>query len=115
MTRRAAAFPADFDQLGEAIQLAEKAIEFRGGIDCLVNIVGITFDRPFVKITSEQFDTVYEVNLRAPFFLTHRVVQEFLKSGRAVVCNLSSIHALQGAPGHSVYAGTKGAISAYTR
>jgi NAD(P)-dependent dehydrogenase (short-subunit alcohol dehydrogenase family) len=31
------------------------------------------------------------------------------------VINLSSIHAYQGASGHSVYAGTKGAIIAYTR
>jgi NAD(P)-dependent dehydrogenase (short-subunit alcohol dehydrogenase family) len=31
------------------------------------------------------------------------------------VCNLTSIHGLQGAPEHAVYAATKGAIIAFTR
>ena len=38
-----------------------------------------------------------------------------LKHGGGSVCNLTSIHGLQGAPEHSIYAGTKGAIIAYTR
>ena len=31
------------------------------------------------------------------------------------ICNLSSVHGFRGAPEHSVYAATKGAIIAYTR
>ena len=31
------------------------------------------------------------------------------------MCNITSVHGVQGAPEHSVYAGTKGAIIAYTR
>ena len=38
-----------------------------------------------------------------------------LPRGGGTVCNITSVHALQGAPEHSVYAGTKGAIVAYTR
>jgi len=55
------------------------------------------------------------VNIRAQFFLTQQVVKDMLSHGGGVICNITSIHGLQGAPEHSVYAGTKGAIIAYTR
>src|SRR5512136_813917 len=38
-----------------------------------------------------------------------------LGHGGGAIVNVTSIHGLQGAPEHSVYAGTKGAIVAYTR
>ena len=113
--RRAAAFQADFDDLDQVLGLADRAIAFLGRIDCLVNNSGITMNKPFLKVTREQFDVLYHVNIRAQFFLTQRVAQNMLLHGGGAVCNLTSVHGLQGAPEHSVYAGTKGAIIAYTR
>lgn len=51
----------------------------------------------------------------APFFLTQRLCEPMVKQGSGSICNLASIHGLQGAPEHSVYAATKGAIIACTR
>jgi NAD(P)-dependent dehydrogenase (short-subunit alcohol dehydrogenase family) len=113
--RRAEAFQADFDHVAEAARLGEEAIGFLGGLDCLVNNSGITFNKPFLEVQPEQFDRVYSVNIRAQFFLTQRVVRDMLTHGGGAICNITSIHALSGAPEHSVYAGTKGAIMAYTR
>ncbi len=115
MGRRADAFKADFDSIDDVVSLADRAVEFLGGIDCLVNNAGITFNKPFLKVTREQFDTMFHVNIRAQFFLTQRAVEDMLRHGGGAVCNLTSIHGVQGAPEHSVYAGTKGAIIAYTR
>jgi 3-oxoacyl-[acyl-carrier protein] reductase len=112
---KSAAFKADFTDLAEVVALADKAVEFLGGIDCLVNNAGITFNRQFLKVTREQFDTAYGVNIRAQFFLTQRVVEDMLKHGGGAICNMTSVHGVSGAPEHSVYAGTKGAIIAYTR
>lgn len=113
--RRAAGFKANFDSVDEVIGLAEQAIDFLGGIDCLVNSAGITFNKPFLDVTREQFDMMYHVNMRAQFFLGQQVVKDMLGHGGGALCNITSIHGLQGAPEHSVYAGTKGAIIAYTR
>jgi NAD(P)-dependent dehydrogenase (short-subunit alcohol dehydrogenase family) len=115
MGRRAKAYQANFDRIDEVLALADKAIEFLGGIDCLVNNAGITLNRPFLKVTLEQFDRLLHVNVRGQFFLTQRVVEAMLKGGGGAICNLTSIHGLQGAPEHSLYAATKGAIVAYTR
>jgi NAD(P)-dependent dehydrogenase (short-subunit alcohol dehydrogenase family) len=113
--RSAKAFKADFNDVKQAQSLGKQAIEFLGGLDCLVNNSGITFNRPFLAVTPEQFDAVYDVNIRGQFFLTQVVAQDMLKHGGGTVCNITSIHGLTGAPEHSVYAGTKGAIIAYTR
>jgi len=113
--RRVEAFKADFDRAEEAASLGEQAIGFLGGLDCLVNNSGITFNKPFLDVTPAQFDRLFNVNIRAQFFLTQRVVKDMLAHGGGAICNLTSIHGLSGAPEHSVYAGTKGAIIAYTR
>jgi NAD(P)-dependent dehydrogenase (short-subunit alcohol dehydrogenase family) len=115
MGRQATALPADFDRVDEVLQMAEKALAFLGRVDCLVNNAGITFNRPFRRVTLEQFDRMYHVNIRAQFFLTQRISEDMLKHGGGAVCNITSIHGVSGAPEHSVYAGTKGAIIAYTR
>ena len=113
--RKVTAIKANFDIVKDVVKLAEQAIKFLGKIDCLVNNAGITFNKPFLDVTPEQFDTMWHVNMRGQFFLTQRVVMQMLKQSKGSICNLTSIHGLQGASEHSVYAGTKGAIIAYTR
>ena len=112
---RAQAFQADFTSAQEARRLADQAINFLGGIDVLVNNAGITLNMPFQKVTVEQFDTLYNVNIRALFFVTQTCTRAMTQQGRGVVINVGSIHAFEGMIEHSVYAGTKGAIWSLTR
>src|SRR5512146_2187424 len=65
--RCAEAFKADFDRVSEAVRLGEQAIGFLGGLDCLVNNTGITFNKPFLDVQPEQFDRLFNVNIRAQF------------------------------------------------
>ena len=111
---RAAVFQADFAQVEEVRRLGRQTLDFLGGLDALVNNAGITMNRPFEKVEPEQFDLLYQVNVRAPFFLTQTLLPALVESQGAVI-NLSSVHAFEGYPEHSVYAGTKGALVAYTR
>lgn len=116
MGRKAAAFQADFDHLDQALALADKANEFLGGVNCLINNAGVTFNRSFLKINPEQFDKLFHINFRAQYFLTQRLVLGMLERGdKGVIVNMSSVHGLQGVPEHTAYAATKGAIIAYTR
>jgi NAD(P)-dependent dehydrogenase (short-subunit alcohol dehydrogenase family) len=115
MGRRTTSLGADFDDLNQATALAKQAIQFLGSMNCLVNNAGITFNRSFLEIEPEQFDKLFNVNFRAQFFITQKIVKNMLEHEGGAICNLSSIHGLQGAPEHSAYAATKGAIIAYTR
>jgi len=114
MGRRTLAIQADFSDAAQAQKLGEAAIAFLGGLDVLVNNAGITWNKPFEQVNVEQFDRVYSVNVRSPFFLTQKCVPSLVES-RGTVINLTSIHAFAGFPEHAVYAGTKGAIVAMTR
>jgi NAD(P)-dependent dehydrogenase (short-subunit alcohol dehydrogenase family) len=113
--RRGTAFKANFEILDEVLDLGDRAIGFLGGIDCLINNSGISFNKPFLKVTREQFDVIFNVNIRAQYFLTQKVASYMVGHGGGAVVNLTSIHGLAGAPEHTVYAATKGAIIAFTR
>lgn len=115
MGRRAEVFGADFNDLDQAIALAASAIKALGSINCLVNNAGVTFNRPFLKMEPEHFNKLFNINFRAQYFITQKIVENMLEHGGGTICNLSSIHGMQGAPEHSAYAATKGAIIAHTR
>lgn len=111
---KAKAFKANMESVAETRELARQSVEFLGGLDVLVNNAGVTANIPFEKVTPEQFDTIYNVNIRGQFFLTQAALPA-LMAARGAVINLTSIHAFEAYIEHSVYAGTKGAIVAYTR
>ncbi len=112
---KADAFKADLGEIEEVRTLAARARDFLGGIDVLVNNAGITMNRPFLQVTPEQFDTLYNVNIRGMFFLTQAVAPGMIEQGDGAVVNLTSVHAFAGMTEHTVYAGTKAAIVGFTR
>jgi glucose 1-dehydrogenase len=113
--RRSTIVKADFNRNGAADALADSTLDFLGGIDCLINNAGITLNCPFLKTGSDDLDVLLNVNFRSPFLLTQRLAEPMVKQGSGAICGLTSIHGLQGAPEHSAYAATKGAIIACTR
>ncbi len=112
---KADAVQADFGRTDSIQALANDAVHFLGGIDVLVNNAGISMNEPFEKVTVEQFDLLYGVNIRAMFFLTQAVLPGMLTQKSGVVINMSSIQAFAGARANSVYGGTKGAIVSFSR
>jgi len=115
MGRRATVFQADLSTVEACFDLVDKAVEFLGGIDVLMNNAGISASEEFLGVTPEYFDLLYHVNIRGQFFCAQRAVMHMLDQGRkGVIINTTSSHARSSLPGFSVYAGTKGAIWAWT-
>ena len=110
----ARAFRGDFRDVNAVRGVGRDAIAYLGGLDTLVNNAGISVNIPFDRVTPEQFDTVFDVNIRATYFLTQAVLPA-LEDGGGSVINLTSIHALEGVPEHTIYASTKGALVSFTR
>ncbi|MEU3844398.1 SDR family oxidoreductase [Streptomyces sp. NPDC028635] len=108
---------ADLDGSKDASQdLADRAREALGGrIDILVNNAGV-YPAPATTATDEAtFDTVYGVNVKAPFFLTAAVVPGMVEHGGGVIINLGSWIARLGVPLGALYSSTKGAMETLTR
>ncbi len=112
---KASVIQADLSEVKGCFRLVDEAAAFLGGLDILINNAGITEVWDFLDVTPEQFDSLYHVNIRGEFFCAQRAVTHMLKAGRGAIVNLTSVHGFAGMPGHSVYAGTKGAIIAWTR
>jgi NAD(P)-dependent dehydrogenase (short-subunit alcohol dehydrogenase family) len=126
--RRAAAFQGDLSKVEDCRRVVDQAAAFLGGLDGLVSNAGITATYDFLDVTPEQFDRLYHVNIRGQFFCAQQAVPYMLERGRTYVerypgrtwaggsiVNISSVHAIAGLPGHSIYAGTKGAINSFSR
>lgn len=89
-----------------------EAVAAFGGIDVLVNNAGITRDARLLKMTTDDFAAVIDVNLVAPMRLAEALVGH-LREGASVV-NMSSRAAL-GNFGQTNYVASKSGLIGFTR
>lgn len=126
--RRAIAIKADLRQVPECLRLVDEATAFLGGLDGLVSNAGVTATIKFLDMNEEKFDRIFNLNIRGEYFCAQQAVRHMLKRGEelrrlhperpwagASIVNISSVHGFVGCAGHSAYAGTKGAINAFSR
>ena len=84
-------------------------------LDGCVNNAGFNVVQPVPFIKHEDMNRIFSVNIKAPIYLTHRLVKSRKLSKGASVVFTSSIGQRIVAPGNSLYSATKGAVSAFMR
>ena len=89
--------------------------EWQNQVDILVNNAGITKDQLLLRMKVEDFDSVYNVNLRGSFLCTKAVIKPMMKAKKGSIINLSSVIGSIGNPGQSNYAATKAGIEAFSK
>ncbi len=113
---RADFISSDLRDAASAREVAKKAVELgKGQIDILINNAGIYPFGPTHEMTEEQFDRVYSVNVKAPYFLVAELAPMMAKRGKGAIVNLSTMAADYGAPGMSLYGSSKAAINLLTK
>lgn len=80
--------------------------------DILVNNAGIGTSKPLEETTEEDFDSVFAVNVKAPFFLVQQTLPHLRDGGRII--NISSGVTRIAYPHIMAYNLTKGAINTFT-
>ena len=81
-----------------------------GGIDVVINNAGLSHNCPVEEMTPELFDSIMQVNVRAPYFMCQRAIADLKKSDCATIINICSVVAHKGYPRQSVYAASKHAL-----
>ncbi len=95
-------------------RVVEDAVAKFGKIDVLVNNAAVQFPKDSLeKITSEQLELTFRINVFAPFYLT-RAALPYMEPGGSII-NSSSITAFRGSERLMDYAATKGALISFTR
>ena len=102
-----------FADFATRVQQALRETFDREDFDFLVNNAGIGINAAFTETTEEQFDELLRIHLKAPYFLTQRLLPSMVDGGR--ILNLSSGLARFTGPGYSAYAAAKGAVEVLTR
>lgn len=117
--RRAVALPLDvsesssFPAFAAQVKTALARVWQRDTFDHLVNNAGIGINASIAETTEAQFDSLVDIHLKGPFFLTQALLPLIADGGRIV--NISSGLARFALPGYAAYASMKGGIEVLTR
>jgi len=116
--RKATAFQLDIGkskQFDAFVSQVQHALEAWGveRFDYLVNNAGNALYEPITSMTEAQFDDIFNVHIKGPYFLTQKLLPLINDGGRIV--NISSGLTRFSNPGSSAYASAKGALEVFTR
>lgn len=102
-----------FDEFKENLSTVLKSKFEATHVDFLINNAGAGVYASFADTTEEQFGSMMNIHLKAPFFLTQKLIS-LINEGGGIV-NISSGLARFTTPGYDAYATMKGAVETLTK
>jgi len=105
---------ADLTQVEAANELVDRAIAWRGALSALVNSAAIMLRTPVGETTTPDWDTMFALNVRAPYFLSQRAAPALAASQGAIV-NIADLAAFESWPAYVPHGMTKAAVVQMTR
>ena len=112
---RVSLITADLSDPSSAKYIVERTVSAFGGLDLLVNCAGVPQKGPFTEVTPEEWDKVFAVNARAPFFICQAALEPLKKSSKPMVINIASVVGFKGYINQSVYSSSKHALTGFTK
>lgn len=111
---KAAVFGADLTRADAPDGLVVSVIKRFGGLDVLVNSAAVMVRTPFGEIDAAAWDSMFALNLRAPFFLAQAAAPH-LRKARGAIVNIADLAAFETWPGYIPHGITKGGVVQMTR
>jgi 2-hydroxycyclohexanecarboxyl-CoA dehydrogenase len=105
------------DQTNEAAcrKIVKKIEKEMGPVSVLVNTIGWCGTTRFHEEDAAYWRTVIAINYDAVLYITHPVLLGMIKQNRGKILNVASDAGRIGTSGEAVYAGTKGAVIAFSK
>jgi pteridine reductase len=110
----AAAFQADLLDTVSLPALVAAVVDWRGGLDVLVNNASTFYPTPLGEITEAHWDDLVGSNFKAPLFLSQAAAPS-LRERRGSIVNIVDIHAQRPLRDHLVYGPAKAGLAMLTR
>jgi 3-oxoacyl-[acyl-carrier protein] reductase len=106
----------DVSRDADVKRLVEFALSAFGGLDVVVNNAGTTHkNQPMLDVTEEQFDRIYQVNVKSLFLTARHAVPYFRSKKSGVFITIASTAGVRPRPGLTWYNGSKGAAIVTSR
>jgi len=109
---KAIALQANFSQIGDIQRLFQEVSDRYGQLDILINNAGIAAGGMIAEVTEEDYDKVFNVNVRGVLFSLQEAARRMNNGGRIV--NISSSTTIHPKQGMAIYAASKAAVKLFT-
>lgn len=107
---------ADLSRYEDLEPIVDRADSDFGQLDVLVNCAGVGPRGTIWDTDLETYEYIFNVNMRAPYFLTQSAVRLIKRGGRGgAICSIGSISGYGGQPYINAYSASKGALMSFTR
>ncbi|HLC42607.1 MAG TPA: SDR family NAD(P)-dependent oxidoreductase [Methylomirabilota bacterium] len=112
---KALAIQVDLTKRAEVNRMVDTVLGQFGQIDILVNNAGWDKVQPFLESEEETWDRVIAINYKALLYTCKATIPHMVAHGGGKVVNIASDAGRVGSTGEAVYAGTKGAVIAFSK
>lgn len=112
---RAVGEVVDVARAADADRLIQAAIEAFGRLDVVVNCAGTSAVADLVDMSEDDWDRVFDTNVKGIFLLSRAAIPFLLKSGNGAIVNLGSQLAFSAVGGFGAYCASKAAVVHLTR
>ncbi len=102
----------DEQQVQETVARISREV---GSVDILVNNAGMIKRIPMTEMSAEDFRTVIDTDLNAPFICSKAVIPQMIQKGHGKIINICSMMSELGRETVSAYAAAKGGLKMLTR
>ena len=113
--RRCLTLVAEMASPTEPVTACQQALAEWGTIDILVNSAGMAHVAPALDFTTEAWDQMMAVNLRAPFLTARTLAPAMIAQSWGKIINISSQTGVIALDDHAAYASSKGGLNALTK
>jgi Dehydrogenases with different specificities (related to short-chain alcohol dehydrogenases) len=104
---------ADISDLQVAEDIVKRTVEKFGRLDALINNAGQTLDKPLLRITENDLENHFRINLFSAFLLSRSALKYFKDGG--VIVNVSSVVGIIGNSWQTAYSASKAGLIAFTK
>ena len=112
---KAKAWKSNAGDAAQCEQFVADVLKEFGTIDVCVNNAGISKDNLLMRMTTEQWNEVIQVNLNSVFYMTKQVIRPMMKARSGSIINMSSVIGEMGNAGQSSYAASKAGVIGFTK
>jgi NAD(P)-dependent dehydrogenase (short-subunit alcohol dehydrogenase family) len=112
---RAVGFPGDVRDASVSKDAVARLVADFGGLDVLVNNAGVVRYGYLPKFEEEDWDYVFDINIKAMYRTARVSIPEMRKRGGGAIINLASVQAYYSHKGAVAYSASKGSVVAFSR